>query len=122
MKKIKGMSDHPWHLPYDNEADFLSDAKRWLELQRRRGIKLIRINERIQQGYSDLFVCVRGMFVVLELKDNTGKPSQQQLKFIEEMHQAGAIGDVVSTMDEVKHYIDVALACTPFKDNDSWGV
>lgn len=81
---------------------------KWLEPQRRDGIKVLRICDRYNKGYSDLFICVRGIFVVAELKDDTGVATPHQEIFIKEMCEAGAIGDVCRTVKDVADLIDEA--------------
>jgi len=83
----------------------------WLEPQRRDGIKVIRIVDRYTKGYSDLFICARGRFVVAELKDDTGTATPHQELFIEEMEAAGATGGICRTVKEVSDLIDKALYC-----------
>lgn len=94
--------------PYSDEGKFLEDVKGWLEAQQRDGIKVIRICDRYAKGYSDLFICVRGIFVVAELKDDIGTASPHQELFIEEMIRAGAIGGVCRTIKEVADLVDKA--------------
>ena len=93
---------------YSSEATLLSKVTDWLEPQRRDGIKVLRICDRYAKGYSDLFICVRGIFVVAELKDDTGKASPHQEQFIREMKEAGAIGGVCRTVKEVADLVDEA--------------
>ena len=93
---------------YSDEADLLKEVKKWLEPQQRDGIKLIRICDRYAKGYSDLFICVRGQFVVAELKDDEGTPSPHQEQFIEEMIACGAIGGVCRTVAEVAALVEEA--------------
>ena len=93
---------------YKEEGALLKAVKDWLEPQQRDGIKFIRINDRYAKGYSDLFLCVRGQFVVIELKDDTGTASPHQELFIEEMLRAGAIGGVCRTVKEVANYVEEA--------------
>lgn len=93
---------------YQDEGELLKNVKNWLEPQRRDGIKLIRICDRYAKGYSDLFICVQGQFVVAELKDDTGTPSQHQLDFIKEMVACGAIGGVCRTVKEVADLVEQA--------------
>lgn len=97
-------SDH-W---YSDEADLLKDVKDWLEPQRRDGIKLVPIRDRYARGYSDLFICVMGQFVVAELKDDIGKPSKHQELFIKEMIEAGAIGGVCRSVKDVADLVEQA--------------
>lgn len=93
---------------YEDEADLVKAVKEWLEPQERDGIKMLRICDRYTKGYSDLFICVRGIFVVAELKDNTGTPSKHQLEFIEEMVACGAIGGVCRSVKDVADLIEKA--------------
>ena len=93
---------------YKDEGPLLKAVKDWLEPQQRDGIKMIRICDRYAKGYSDLFLCVRGQFVVIELKDDTGTASPHQELFIEEMLKAGAIGGVCRTVKEVADYVEEA--------------
>lgn len=93
---------------YKDEAKLLKKVTEWLEPQRRDGIKVIRICDRYAKGYSDLFINVRGQFVVAELKDDEGTASQHQLDFIEEMIACGAIGGVCRTVAEVADLVEQA--------------
>lgn len=95
---------------YKEEATLLDKVIKYLEPQRRDGIKVLKIRDRYAKGYSDLFINVRGQFVVAELKDDEGEPSQHQIQFVEEMVECGAIGnhtcrtiqDVVDLIEEAK--------------------
>lgn len=93
---------------YSDEGTLLSKVTKWLEPQQRDGIKMLRICDRYAKGYSDLFICVRGVFVVAELKDDTGVATPHQELFIEEMIRAGAIGGVCRTVKEVADLVDEA--------------
>lgn len=93
---------------YKDEATLLRKVKEWLEPQERYGIKVLRINDRYAKGYADLFVCVGGWFVILELKDDTGTTSPHQDLFIKEMRDAGAVGGVCRSVDDVRKYINEA--------------
>ena len=93
---------------YADEAYLLKAVKDWLEPQRRDGIKLIPIRDRYARGYSDLFICVKGQFVVAELKDDTGTASPHQEKFIADMVACGAIGGVCRTVKEVADLVEKA--------------
>lgn len=81
---------------------------KWLEPQRRDRIKAIRVCDRYNKGYSDVFICVRGILVLAELKDDTGVASQHQLQFLEEMCAAGAIGGVCRSVKEVADLVEQA--------------
>lgn len=98
---------------YDEEADLLDKVTKWFEPQQRDGIKLIRVSERYNKGYSDLFFCVRGIFVVAELKDITGTASPHQELFIEEIQAAGGIGAVCRSVKEVADLVEEAKRRVP---------
>ena len=91
----------------------MREVTKWLEPQKREGIKVIRICDRYNKGYSDLFICVRGVFVVAELKDDTGTPTKHQIQFIDEMKEAGAIGGVCRTVKEVADLVEEAKRRVP---------
>jgi len=98
---------------FSDEADLLKKVIEWLEPQRRDGIKVIRVCDRYNKGYSDLFICVRGIFVVAELKDDTGTASPHQEQFIEDMVKCGAIGGVCRTVKEVADLVEEAKRRRP---------
>lgn len=94
---------------YKDEATLLKHTMQWLEAQRRNNIYALRINDRYAKGYSDIFVCVKGIFVVIELKDDTGTASPHQKLFLKEIIKAGGIGGICRTIDEVTELIGQAV-------------
>ena len=98
---------------YTDEATLQRKVIEWLEPQRRDGIKVLRICDRYAKGYSDLFICVRGIFVVAELKDDTGTASPHQLQFIKEMQEVGAISGVCRTLQDVANLVEAAKRRVP---------
>lgn len=94
---------------YTDEATLVKKVKEWLEPQERYGIKMLRICDKYHKGYSDLFICVRGIFVVAELKDDTGTASPHQEQFIEEMVKCGAIGGVCRSVKDVADLVSKAI-------------
>lgn len=98
---------------YKEEATLLRKVLEWLEPQRRDGVKVIRVCDRYNKGYSDLFICVRGIFVVAELKDDTGTASPHQKQFVEDIVACGGIGyhecrsvaDVAKLVEEAKERV-----------------
>ena len=98
---------------FSDEADLLKKVIEWLEPQRRDGIKVIRVCDRYNKGYSDLFICVRGIFVVAELKDDTGTASLHQEQFIADIQNAGGIGGVCRTVKQVADLVDEAKRRVP---------
>lgn len=100
---------NPSNKTYAEEATLLRKCIEWLEPQRREGIKVIRICDRYAKGYSDLFICAQGQFIVAELKADTGTSTPHQDLFIEEMLEAGATGGICRSVKDVSDLIDAAL-------------
>ena len=101
----------PFDAQFKDEATLLRKVKDWLEPQECTGIKLIRVCDRYAKGYSDLFICVHGWFVVAELKDDTGTATPHQKLFIKEMKAAGAVGGVCRSVKDVQDLIEEASRC-----------
>ena len=95
---------------YKEESQLLAKCLEWLEPQRRDGIKVIRVCDRYHKGYSDLFICVKGWFVVAELKDDEGTATPHQEIFIGEMIAAGAVGGVCRSVADVAALVNTALS------------
>lgn len=93
---------------YKDEATLLRKVIEWLEPQVRDNVKGMRICDRYAIGYSDIFICVDGMLVVAELKDDIGKPSPHQLLFIKEIEAAGGIGGICRSVKDVSDLIEQA--------------
>lgn len=60
-----------------------------------------------RQGVPDLLVCCNGYFVGVELKNETGKPSELQLWNIEKIREAGGFAFVLypSGFNKFKEFI-----------------
>ena len=56
-------------------------------------------------GLPDLFVCYRGYFIGLEVKQPGGKPSPRQLLVLKRIRQAGGIAEIVESVDEVERIL-----------------
>ena len=104
----KRISRSPSDQQYQDEATLLRKVMEWLEPQKRDRIKAIRVCDRYNKGYSDVFICVRGILVLAELKDDTGTASPHQELFLEEMCAAGAIGGVCRSVKEVADLVEHA--------------
>jgi hypothetical protein len=91
---------------YAKEADILEKALEWLSKQP--NLKAIRICDKYNSGYSDIFICVEGKLVVAELKSATGKPSKLQLEFIAEMQRCGATGGICRSIQDIKTLLEEA--------------
>ena len=68
-----------------------------------------------REGVPDLLVCCKGLFLGIELKNETGKPSALQLWNIEEIRKSGGIGVVLypNQFDQFKHMIELLLSGNP---------
>lgn len=53
-----------------------------------------------EAGRSDLHVCFKGRFVALEVKTATGRLTDKQARYLEQVRAAGGIGEVVRSVDE----------------------
>jgi len=93
---------------FTEESALLSKVTEWLAPQERRGIKVIRICDRYAKGYSDLFICVNGIFVCAELKDDEGVASPHQKLFLQQMANVGAIVGICRTVGEVAELVNQA--------------
>lgn len=98
---------------YKDEAKLLEKVVEWLEPQRRDGIMTMKIRDRYAKGYSDVFINVRGQWVIAELKDDEGTATPHQEEFIENMVACGAIGAVCRTVAEVAALVEEAKRRRP---------
>ncbi len=83
---------------YETEAEMLHKTK---QLLRYAGACIIREASPTRRGVADLLVCYNGRFIAIELKDEIGKASAHQVKFLEEVRNAGGLADVCRTLSEV---------------------
>lgn len=51
-------------------------------------------------GFSDLFAVKDGKVAFLEVKSDKGKPSQEQINFIEQMKKRGCRAGIVRSVDD----------------------
>lgn len=84
--------------PWEQEADLLAKTTDMLRM-----LKAVTVREAwaTKSGISDLLVCYKGMFIAIELKDDVGEPTQQQLNFITKVMDAGGRGAVCRTLSKV---------------------
>lgn len=86
-----------FYYPFIEEAAL---QKKVIEMCEIMGGLVVREAYATKRGISDLLVCYNGSFVALELKDDQGKPSPQQLKFIAKVVKAGGRAAVVRTLSQ----------------------
>lgn len=62
-------------------------------------------------GIPDILACVNGHFVAIEVKNETGKPSEIQLYTLQDIRNAGGTAEIVrpQNFDEFKKTIEVLL-------------
>lgn len=108
MKKTTTSKSDLLTKTWTKEADLQAAVIKWLEPQRRDGIVVLRICDRYTKGYADLFICVHGVFVCAELKDDTGHASPQQIEFLDKMLGAGAVVGICRTVGDVAKLVDIA--------------
>lgn len=88
-----------WNTQFDTEAEMLEKANGFLEMLP--NTKVVRKEAGVRSGVSDLLVCYKGKFVAIEVKDETGVPTIQQLLFIADVKEAGGTGAVCRTLEEI---------------------
>ena len=81
--------------------EFLNDRGCWVLKTWSNGIQ--------REGVPDLLVCCDGVFVAVELKAATGKPSALQIWNIEQIRAAGGVGIVLypDQFENFKHMISL---------------
>lgn len=57
-------------------------------------------------GVLDLFLCINGKFVAIELKDKGKKPTLNQLATIEEIKKAGGYANWFDNADDAIKYLE----------------
>jgi hypothetical protein len=67
--------------------------------------KVLRAN---RNGVSDLLVCMRGMFVAIELKVKNKEPTKLQAAFIDEVNAVGGVAGVAWCWGDVKRILRAA--------------
>lgn len=94
-----------FYKPFTEEGVLLAHAIDFLELA---GALVNREAFATRRGVSDLIVCFNGRFIALELKDDEGEPSAQQLKYIDKVRKAGGIACVCRTLADIYDCLQVA--------------
>jgi len=61
------------------------------------------------KGISDLLVCHRGKFIAIEVKRPGGKVSNEQARFLEKVEDAGGVGFVATSAEEVIRRLGLGL-------------
>lgn len=89
--------DQHWVNPFDKEADFLCKA---IEMGEMLGSCVVRQAFATKRGVADLILCYKGSFVAAELKDRDGRPSRQQLAFVDKVKRAGGKADIVDNLHD----------------------
>lgn len=92
---------------YTEEARLLKDTCDFLDLI---GATYTREMDATRRGVSDIIACYCGQYVALELKDDTGTPSHQQIHFLEKVIKAGGWGAVCRTLWDVAHVLDFCIS------------
>lgn len=91
---------------FKTEAQLTKHVKKWLGQQD--DLFFWKASERFIAGIPDFVVCVRGIFVGLELKDDTGKLSANQKLIANKIVKAGGIWAECRTVQDAIDAIDAA--------------
>ena len=61
------------------------------------------------KGISDLLVCHRGRFIAIEVKRPGQRATREQLRFLERVEDAGGLGLVATSAEEVIRRLELSL-------------
>ena len=62
-----------------------------------------------RRGVSDITCCIGGKFVAIELKDDKGTPSPQQLRYLEKVEESGGVSGICRTIGDVLDLLEKAI-------------
>lgn len=99
------------NVKYKLEADLTDAVKNWLDTQN--DLYYTKVSDRFKKGISDILMCVRGIFVAIELKAGSNRATPHQRVFIKGIVDAGGVGGVCETLGQVKALIDEARRIAP---------
>jgi len=57
-------------------------------------------------GTSDLIACYRGRYMAIEVKNHKGQPTPEQVLFLQSVNEAGGIGFIARSIDDVERELD----------------
>ena len=69
------------------------------------GYYVVNVMKASRAGVPDLLVCVDGVFVGLEIKNETGRPTDLQLHNISRINDAGGVAGVVRSIQDVEELL-----------------
>lgn len=93
---------------YPLEATLTSETMKYLKAFPKEEVFATKISDRYNLGVSDILACVMGIFVAIELKSDTGKPTKAQTDFVDNTIRSGGIGGVCYCLREVKDLVEAA--------------
>ena len=80
---------------------------------KKQGKRIIAINQHggafSSRGVPDLLLCIRGIFMAVELKIAPNEPTKLQEHYIEQIREAGGVAVVIYTFEEFKDLVDYAV-------------
>lgn len=59
-------------------------------------------------GFPDILCCYNGIFLALEIKTPTGKPTEQQSKVIDDINDSHGVARIVRSIEDVIEALDDA--------------
>lgn len=89
------------------EKNFENQIKKYLEEKGAWFVKYF-ANSMTKAGIPDILVCLKGKFIAIEVKAETGRPSELQEYHLKQINKAGGFGILLypSGFDEFKKSID----------------
>lgn len=94
-----------YYCEFDSEDKLLANAIDFLGMLPETTV--IRMEATTLRGRSDLLICYKGRFCACELKDNTGVPSPQQIKFITQVKSSGGRAAVCRSLYDIYETLNI---------------
>lgn len=91
------------------EQDIQGDIIKYIQSIGGIAFKQNQIGIYAQAGVPDLLCCVKGHFIAIEVKKPKKKPTPIQYAFLEAINKCGGLAFYVTSVDEVKSYIEKNL-------------
>ena len=93
-----------------NEQQIQKKIQDYLKKQGCYVVKVISAN---RAGVPDILACCNGKFYGIEVKTPKGKPSELQLKHLEMINEAGGVGIIARSVEDIKGFIPIHQRIEP---------
>lgn len=100
-------------MPKKPESVLQSQCLKYVKELEKQGQPIIAINQHgsaySSRGVPDILMCVRGIFIAVELKIEPNKPTKLQEHTIERIRNAKGLALVITNLDDFVGLVDYAL-------------